>query len=1504
MTRKLSGLWSALMANRAPLASLAVVGTLACTLAVAGCGGGGGKGGGNTADGGEGGTGEGGSTTACTTPAFSPVAGTVTAGALVTLTAPGLPANGFIYYTTDQTMPTHASKFVTPGGTVTVSQSETITAIAYAMGSCSDSAPASAAYEIADSGTNALPACAAPTFMPGAGAVAGGTSVTIVPPANFPASFPQGNGTVYYTVDGTIPSHASPAYSGPIQVNAAETIHAIASDPGVCTDSSVALAAYTLIPVEAGTLSIPAFNPLSQTEPNDFLVQLTDMDASATICFTFGAGVPTCTSNATSATCSGTSQTYNAGAGLGATGSVTINGGVSSAAGTVTVNAIACAPGSTTTAVATQTYTLKAAAPTAQGPAPGSLPYVAGGYAPTLASTTTGSTIRYTVDGSTPTCTTGTLLVANGAAANPGALPGFTTNSTFNAIACKTGYAPSPVGGPFVYSIVLPTPSFVDSVSSTTAEGTGTYDAAPTVKFDDGVADGVTGLFYCSTTDSSGPVCGAAGACTHGTAGPTLAVTATGTVVNVVACAPNETTSAGGTATYTLQLDPPGLDAPGCTETGAAGTSCVTAGPTTPILSYNIPATSAATFKPFIEESIGKLPASAGAQPTYQFVCVAKGATPGCTPTGCSAGSLISPVAAGDFKTASTVALAAAGVVVAGDSWSVIGCPGSTSPGFLASAVTTVGFALPGAAPSPVVSGGTGTGTYNSTVAPTFTNSGTAAEALCYGVYPVGTPPTTAVNCTAAGACGAVAGYGLNNGGTAGITLGVPAVTTVASIAVTAAGSGYTSTPTVTVDNPPAGPGALQAQATATVKFSVAVPAAPTTGGVGCSAATQTITFTNGGGTGATATVTINAANVVTGLAIKNPGTNYVTAPTTFTGLTCTTLPTFTTTLTNGVVTAVAVNNPGAGYLGTPNVVISGGGGTGATAAATLTVVPPQGVLPVLQTNNLDVDVVGCISGSPASTLKTYTYNFTESAPTVVDTTVGPTAAVVAGTTVALDDVLTLTAPSNFSAPAAPTVCYTTDGTAPNPACATAGTTTCVASGGTLTATAAAFTTNTLKAIACDPTLQTAQLNSAPYSAALSLVVGTPTPSVAGGTYFQIQNPTLASSTTSGAPVICYTTLAAATPTCNNTGCTGGTPTYTAAIPITSTGTVLRAIACEGAFTSAVSNNTYTYAVSPIILANTPALPLSYATTDCPGAIDVGLDCSEGSGGGTPGCSTATFNAGGATVGATVCYSTDGTAVTSCAPVANHITCGAAGTLHLPVNATQSIPVSINALACLAGFNSSAATLPVTVTPYSSAITFTGAPATDFVVAPTNEDSLPGSGGLTGYLSLTGTTVYVGLAGITPGATTDTIVYIGNGSTTNAATITSPAAPPIGANLNPAGGFQYAFQFPTTGTAGALYAWNNATTAWVLQGTAPTVTVGATMTTEEFSLPLSSLTQLGATPATITLAETEITGAGAVLWNYVGSVPTGAPPGGGTFTHWFAYPTGSCLYPNDAHSIH
>ena len=64
--------------------------------------------------------------------------------------------------------------------------------------------------------------------------------------------------TIYYTLDGTVPTTSSAVYTGPIQLTASETVQAIATAPGSLT-SAVASATYNLIlPLTAPTVFSPA----------------------------------------------------------------------------------------------------------------------------------------------------------------------------------------------------------------------------------------------------------------------------------------------------------------------------------------------------------------------------------------------------------------------------------------------------------------------------------------------------------------------------------------------------------------------------------------------------------------------------------------------------------------------------------------------------------------------------------------------------------------------------------------------------------------------------------------------------------------------------------------------------------------------------------------------------------------------------------------------------------------------------------------------------------------------------------------------------------------------------------------------------------------------------------------------------------------------------------------------------------------------------------------------
>ena len=162
------------------------------------------------------------------------------------------------------------------------------------------------------------------------------------------------------------------------------------------------------------------------------------------------------------------------------------------------------------------------------------------------------------------------------------------------------------------------------------------------------------------------------------------------------------------------------------------------------------------------------------------------------------------------------------------------------------------------------------------------------------------------------------------------------------SVAVTAAGSGYSSTaaaPTVTVGTPDI-TGGVQATATATLSGGAITAVAVATGGAGyASAPTVTITPAAGDtGSGATATATLTG-DAVTSITITSGGSGYKAAPTvTLSGGGFSTAATLgTVTVGSSTITGITITQNGTGYSSAPSITIAAPpSGTTATATATI----------------------------------------------------------------------------------------------------------------------------------------------------------------------------------------------------------------------------------------------------------------------------------------------------------------------------------------------------------------------------------------------------------------------------------------------------------------------------------------------------------------------------------------------------------------------------------------
>ncbi len=160
-------------------------------------------------------------------PVFSPAGGSYSAGLQVTMSSAS--PSPSIYYTTDGSLPTSSSTLYS--GPLTVTDTTTFNAIAISAGLIQSSV-STATYTIQNQ-------TAPPDVSPAAGTYSSTQTVQLSDTSPTP--------TIYYTTNGTTPTHSSTKYTAPISVTSTTTITAIASSPGL-SDSPAVTATFTINP--------------------------------------------------------------------------------------------------------------------------------------------------------------------------------------------------------------------------------------------------------------------------------------------------------------------------------------------------------------------------------------------------------------------------------------------------------------------------------------------------------------------------------------------------------------------------------------------------------------------------------------------------------------------------------------------------------------------------------------------------------------------------------------------------------------------------------------------------------------------------------------------------------------------------------------------------------------------------------------------------------------------------------------------------------------------------------------------------------------------------------------------------------------------------------------------------------------------------------------------------------------------------------------------------------
>ncbi len=351
------------------------------------------------------------------TPTISPNGGTYSSAQSVSLAS--ATSGATIRYTTDGSTPSSTVGTVY-SGPFSVATSATVKAIAYKSGS-PDSSVASASFTI-----NTAPAqVATPTISPNGATFTTSQTVSL--------STSTAGATIRYTTDGSTPSSTvGTVYSSAFTLTSSATVKAIAYKSG-STDSAVASAAFTKTVPPSGTgLTL---NP-SSLQFNAVSGGATPAPQTVTITNTTGSEVTWGgVWNLDWCFLSPTSNSIPAGGQQTLTVSVDSPSNTGSFACNITFNSNA---GGTAPVLAI-TYTVTDSQPTSAVSTPTISPN-GGTYSSaqsvSLASATSGATIRYTTDGSTPSSTVGTVYSGPFSVA---------TSATVKAIAYKSGSPDSSV---------------------------------------------------------------------------------------------------------------------------------------------------------------------------------------------------------------------------------------------------------------------------------------------------------------------------------------------------------------------------------------------------------------------------------------------------------------------------------------------------------------------------------------------------------------------------------------------------------------------------------------------------------------------------------------------------------------------------------------------------------------------------------------------------------------------------------------------------------------------------------------------------------------------------------------------------------------------------------------------------------------------------------------------------------------------------------------------------